>query len=108
VGNAENEAWSSELLGVAYQAIGPRSSPDSQTLAFQAMKDGLNQVAVVKPASWDLTVQVLTAEKASGIVNDISWSRDGTHIFYYDRYDRSVRGVFSVPLLGGDAVCPAS
>ncbi len=96
-----DEEWTSESLGIAYEAIGPRVSPDSQTLAFQAMKDGLNQLGVLKPLSGDLTVQLVTAERNSGIISDISWSSDGTHL-YYDRYDRILKGIFSVPVLGGE------
>ena len=99
--NPQGDAWSSELLNVAYEAVGPRISPDGQTLAFQAFKDGLNQVAVFKPSAGDLTVQLLTKERTSGIINDISWSDDGTRL-YYDRYARTFKGIYSVPLLGGE------
>ena len=84
--HAEAEVWSSELLGGANQAIGPRVSPDGQTLAFQAMIDGMNQVEVLKVASGDSLV--LTKDKTSGIINDISWSTDGTRLFY-DRYGKA-------------------
>ncbi len=97
--HAEAEVWSSELLGGANQAIGPRVSPDGQTLAFQAMIDGMNQIQVLKVASGDSLV--LTKDKTSGIINDISWSTDGTRLFY-DRYGKAALGIFSIPMLGGE------
>ena len=97
--HAEAEVWSSDLLGGANPAIGPRVSPDGQTLAFQAMIDGMNQLEVLKPASGDSLV--LTKEKASGFISDISWSADGTRLFY-DRYDKAAKGIFSIPMLGGE------
>ena len=91
--------WSGVLLGGSRVAMGPHIAPDGQTLAFLAMVDGLNQVAVMKPASGNWTV--LTRDRSRGLVSDICWSGDGTKL-YYDRYFDAPRGVFSVPVFGGE------
>lgn len=49
-------AWTGTFLGGPSNALGPRISPDGKTLAFQAMVDGLLQVAVMKPESGNWTV----------------------------------------------------
>jgi tRNA A-37 threonylcarbamoyl transferase component Bud32/WD40 repeat protein len=93
---AEPGPWTGQLLGGPARAIGPRVSPDGQTLAFQTWVDTQNQVAILKPASghWN----VLTHERSDGSIMDISWSPDGSRI-YYDRFGN---GVFSVPVVGGE------
>ncbi len=89
-------AWSGEmLLGGSTLALSPRISPDGQTLAFQAIVDGLTQVAVMKPGTGDWIV--LTHDRSHGTILNMSWSRDGTKIYY----DRS-NAVYSIPALGGD------
>jgi serine/threonine protein kinase len=92
--------WSGEVVGGPPIAVGPRMSPDGAMLAFQAWVDGQNQVAVMKPESGNWTV--LTNDRSRGQIMDLSWSPDGTRI-YFDRYLDVPRGVFSVPVLGGDA-----
>jgi len=79
--------------------MGPRVSPDGQTLAFQAMADGLTQVAVMKPQSGNWTI--LTRDRSRGLIATISWSRDGTALFF-DRVLDGPRGIFTVPVLGGE------
>jgi hypothetical protein len=63
------------------------------------MVDGQTQVAVMQPGSGDWTV--LTHDRTRGLVTSMSWSTDGTRI-YYGREDGVPRGVFSVPAVGGE------
>src|SRR5437867_2246601 len=92
-------SWAGTMLGGPAIALQPRISPDGQMLAFQAMVDGLNQVAVMKPDTGNWTV--LTRDRTRGLIVSMGWARDGGKI-YYDRYTDTPRGVFSVPVLGGD------
>ena len=94
-----SQFWSGQALGGAPLAIGPRVSPDGHTLAFQAMTDGQLQVAVMKPESGNWTV--LTHQRDLGELVSIDWSRDGSRL-YFDRHTDSPRGIFSVPVLGGE------
>ena len=91
--------WVGESLGGPSIAIGPRLSPDGTTIAFQAWVDGLNQVAVMKPETGDWSV--LTHDRTSGQIKDLSWSPDGSRI-YFDRYLDVPNGVFSIPVVGGE------
>ncbi len=91
--------WSGTRLGGSTVAMGPRISPDGQLLAFQAMVDNVTQVAVMKPESGNWTV--LTHDTSRGSVSEIAWSHDGTKL-YYSRVKELPRGIFSVPVLGGD------
>ncbi len=91
--------WHGEMLGGSAIAFGPRVSPDGRMLAFQALVDGLSQVAVMRPDSGNWTV--LTHDRSRGAVVDLTWSRDGTKI-YFDRFVGTPRGIFSVPVLGGE------
>jgi Tol biopolymer transport system component len=91
--------WTAVRLGGSAVAMGPKVSPDGQLVAFQAMVDSLTQVAVLKPESGNWTI--LTRDRSRGWVTDISWSRDGTKL-YFDRELDVPRGIFSVPVLGGD------
>ncbi|MBI1787432.1 MAG: PD40 domain-containing protein [Acidobacteria bacterium] len=79
--------------------MGPRISPDGKTLAFQALVNGLTQVAVMKPDSGNWTV--LTRDRRRGYVQEISWSPDGAKL-YFGRARSGPSGVFSVPVLGGE------
>jgi eukaryotic-like serine/threonine-protein kinase len=105
-----SESFVGTVLGGPEVAMGPRVSPDGRLVAFQAMVDGQTQVAVMQPGSGDWNV--LTHDRTRGIVSSLSWSPDGTRI-YYGRVDGVPRGVFSVPAVGGDerllvddAACP--
>ena len=91
--------WHGDRLSGPPVGIVPRVSPDGQTLAFQVFVDGLTQVAVMKPqtGAW----AVLTRDRSRGMVVDLSWSADGTKI-YYDRSFDAPRGVFSIPVIGGE------
>ena len=79
--------------------MNPRPSPDGHLLAFEAMIDGLTQVAVMKPesANWS----ILTQDRTHGQASNASWSPDGAMI-YYNRSSGAVRAIYSVPVLGGD------
>ena len=80
--NPEAPGWSGEILGGPEMALDPRVSPDGSLLAFQAMDNGLAQVAVMKPetGNWSL----LTHNRERGTTFAIAWSPDGASI-YYDR-----------------------
>lgn len=95
----ETRTWRGTFLGGPSQALGPRISPDGKTLAFQTMVDGLLQVAVMKPESGNWTV--LTREREQGTVQEIAWSPDGTRL-YFSRMLGPPRGIYSVPVLGGE------
>ena len=91
--------WRGERLGGSTVAMSPNVSPNGQMLAFQAMVDGITQVGVMNPQSGNWTV--LTQDRTRGPAQAMSWSKDGSRI-YYDRYFDVPRGVFAVPALGGD------
>ena len=90
--------WSGALLPVASAASCPRLSPDGQTLAFTPFVSGVTQVAVMTPASGDIAI--LTHATADGSAEQVSWSADGTRL-YFDRLTDVPRGIYSVPKLGG-------
>jgi Tol biopolymer transport system component len=92
-------AWSGDPLGGPPAAMGPRVSPDGHTIAFQAMVDGQTQVGILKPETGNWTV--LTHQKDLGQINDLTWSRDGSKI-YFDRQADTPAGIFAVPVLGGE------
>jgi eukaryotic-like serine/threonine-protein kinase len=91
--------WTGGRLGGAEVALSPKVSPDGQLVAFLAMVDGLTQVAVMKPQTGNWTV--LTRDRSRGTVNNLCWSRDSAKL-YFDRMTDAPRGIFSVPVLGGD------
>jgi eukaryotic-like serine/threonine-protein kinase len=93
-------AWSGEILPGPTIAFFPRVSPNGNLIAFQAMVDNQTQVAVMDPASGNWTV--LTHDRTSGWVSSLSWSPDGSRI-YFDRKISGPLGVYSVPSLGGEA-----
>ena len=93
------ERWSGVLLGGPSMAIAPRVSPDGRLIAFTALVDGITQVAVMKPETGNWTV--LTHARDAGLVDTVSWSPDGSRI-YFDRVWDSPHGVYSVPLFGGE------
>ena len=87
------------MLGGSEIALNPRLSPDGHLLAFEAMVDGLSQIAVMKPESGNWSV--LTRDRDRGPMLNHCWSADGA-LIYYDRYTDVPQGIFSVPVLGGD------
>jgi hypothetical protein len=93
------EIWSGSVLSGPETAFDPRISPDGRLLAFQAMDHGQTQVAVMTPESGNWSV--LTHNLALGGPTEIAWARDGASI-YYDRVADVPRGIFSVPVLGGE------
>ena len=95
----EAETWSGSILAGPEIALDPRPSPDGRLLAFQSIERGLTQVAVMTPESGNWSI--LTRNRELGFVDEIAWSRDGASL-YYDRTVDVPRGIFSVPVLGGE------
>jgi hypothetical protein len=91
--------WAGVLLGGPDTATMPRISPDGYTLAFTALVAGQNQVAVMKPEAGNWSV--LTHARDRGMIGAITWAPDGNKI-YYDRALDTPRGIYSVPVLGGE------
>jgi serine/threonine protein kinase len=92
-------SWSGTELGGPPIAMAPTISPDGQWLAFQVIADGQAQAAVMKPDTGNWTV--LTRDRSHGGLSNICWARDGSRI-YFDRWTGAPRGIYSVPILGGD------
>jgi len=93
--------WRGVRLGGAAVSINPRISPDGHLLAFVAMANGVTELGVMEPgsASWTL----LTHGGRDGYVQNLSWSRDGSRL-YFDRYWGQPTGVYTIPPLGGAPV----
>ncbi len=92
--------WQGELLlGGATAVFSPRVSPDGQTVAFVTLRDGVSQVALLRPASGDWTV--LTRQKGVGSIYKLAWARDGSKIFF-DRVTDVPHAVYSIPAIGGE------
>lgn len=88
--------WQGIRLGGTEIAMNPRISPDGHTLAYVATVGGpagSEQIAVMKPETGNQAV--LTHKE--GEIAWLSWSPDGTRIYY----DRRGGGVYVVPTLGG-------
>jgi eukaryotic-like serine/threonine-protein kinase len=91
--------WTGTLLGGPERAFRPRPSPDGQLIAFYAIEDRDTQVGVMKPETGNWSM--LTHSSRQGYVTNVAWSPDGSTI-YYDRFTSVPKGIYSVPLLGGD------
>jgi serine/threonine protein kinase len=92
--------WNGSLLvGGSTVAFGPRVSPDGRTVAFLVLADGLTQLGVLQVNSGDWELR--TTKKSMGYIRTVSWSRDGSKIFF-DRVGGDRDRVFSVPAVGGD------
>jgi len=92
--------WTGVYLGGSELSTYPRPSPDGHLLAFVAKdSDDVMQVWVMKPESGNRVM--LTHRRDLGFAGACSWSADGSRIFY-DRYYDQLKGVYSVPALGGD------
>ncbi len=96
---SEAPAWSGSVLGGPPMAHAARLSPDGQMLGFLSVVDRMSQVGVMTPDSGNW--RILTGDRANGVAATISWSPDGTRI-YYDRFVDVPAGVYSVPVLGGE------
>jgi predicted Ser/Thr protein kinase len=88
--------WSGRMLGGPEIALDPRISPDGHLLAFQVMDRGMTQVALMKPESGNWFM--LTHRRDLGSCAQISWSPDGSMIYYA----RMNSGIFSIPVFGGE------
>ena len=95
---APGQDWVGTRLGGPASVLNPRLSPDGQLLAFSTIVDDLTQVAVMNPDSGNW--RVLTRDRAHGLIVTVSWSTDGSRI-YYDR-SAGPPGIYSVPALGGE------
>ena len=93
--------WSGARLGGASISFNPQISPDGHLLAFIALVNGVTEVGVMEPgsASWTL----LTHGGRQGYAQNVSWSHDGSRL-YFDRYWGQPVGVYAIPPLGGDPV----
>jgi serine/threonine protein kinase len=91
--------WSAVRLGGPEMVLTPHLSPDGHVLAFIAIVDGNGQLAVMKPESGNWNV--LTRRHDMGSVDYLSWSPDGSTI-YFSRNTDVPQGIFSVPFLGGE------
>ncbi len=91
-------SWTQTVLGGPEIACNPHVSPDGKTLAMIALVGDQSQVAVMRPEAGDWAI--LTHEVSAGVAGGLSWSPDGSRI-YYDRANDVPTGVYSVPLLGG-------
>jgi serine/threonine-protein kinase len=91
--NPPTSAWSGQRLGGPSVAMGPRVSPDGHTLAFQAMVDGLTQVAVMDAD--DRIVKRLDGVPGSE-VTDLAASPDQMTLYYV-----ASRTVWAIAASGG-------
>ncbi len=91
--------WTGVLLQGPAMALDPRLSPDGNLMAFRVFEDGQTQVAIMNPDSGN--VSVLTHRRDRGAVDQVSWSADGSQI-YYGRLTDVPHGVYSIPALGGE------
>ena len=90
--------WSGVLLGGPEMGLNPRLSPDGTLLALKAFDNAQTQVAVMKPESGNWSI---LTHSNRGVVEQVSWSPDGS-LIYYDRATDVPLGVYSVPVLGGE------
>ena len=91
--------WSGVTLGGPEVALSPRVSPDGHLLAFVAVVGEVMQVGVMNLESGDYAI--LSKATGKGYAGITCWSRDGSRI-YYDRWTDVPRGIYSVPVLGGE------
>jgi hypothetical protein len=95
----ETDTWAGSILAGPEIALDPRPSANGQLVAFQAIEQGLTQVAVTTPESGNWAI--LTHKRELGFVSEITWSRDGASL-YYDRVADVPHGIYNVPVLGGE------
>ena len=75
-------------------AINPRMSPDGHLLAFLSLVNGVTELGVMEPGSESWTM--LTSGGGEGYVANMSWSRDGSKL-YFDRFWGQPAGVYTIP-----------
>jgi predicted Ser/Thr protein kinase len=92
-------SWTQTMLGGPEIACNPRISPDGRTLAMIALIGDQSQVAVMRPEAGDWAI--LTHATNDGTAVGLSWSTDGSRI-YFDRTKDVPTGIYSVPMLGGE------
>jgi hypothetical protein len=92
--------WKMTRVGGPAIAFRPRLSPDGHLLAFMSVADGLSQISVMKPGTGVWTQ--LTRDRTQGLTFTMSWSADGSQI-YFDRSTDAPVGIYAVPALGGEA-----
>ena len=99
--HAAATAWVGTRLGGPVVATSPRISQDGQLLAFIALTNRQNQLAMMKPgaSSWS----VLTSDLTNGSVCNVSWAHDGSRLFF-DRFWERPSGVYSIAPLGGEPI----
>ena len=71
----EPPSWTGVMLGGSEMALNPRLSPDGHLLAFEAMVDGLTQIAVMKPESGNWSM--LTRDREHGPTRTTAGRRMG-------------------------------
>src|SRR5262249_3636039 len=91
--------WRGERLDGPAVALTPRISPDGKELAFAAMVESQSQLAVMMVDSGDW--KVLTTNRDRGLLSQLSWSPDGSQIFY-DRVAGMPMGVYRISKYGGE------
>ena len=92
--------WTGTVLAWMDYVQAPRVSPDGAWVAFTGAVDAGNmQVFVMKPDSGN--VAMVTHSEGQGYTQGLSWSTDGSKIFF-DRWTDVPRGIYSVPMLGGE------
>ncbi|HXH28980.1 MAG TPA: protein kinase [Candidatus Polarisedimenticolia bacterium] len=92
----QSPSWVGDLLvGGTTVTWGPRISPDGQTLAFVSLVEERLQVGVMKPGTgfW----KMLTKDRSQGISTQVSWSHDGSRIYFDRGY-----AIYSISALGGE------
>jgi hypothetical protein len=98
---AAGGSWSGARLGGPSVALNPRISPDGHLLAFISMVNGVTELGVMEPGSESWTI--LTSGRGEGYVANVSWSHDGSKL-YFDRFWGQPTGVYTIPPLGGEPV----
>jgi hypothetical protein len=91
-------SWRGDRLDGPSAALKPCVSPEGKELAFSAMVDGQTQVAVMMVDSGDW--RILTTNRNQGLVSEVSWSPDGSQIFY-SRVAGGPNGVYRISKYGG-------
>jgi Tol biopolymer transport system component len=97
--NSGSTVWSGVVLEGPQMALDPCLSPDGSLLAFKAFENAQTQMDAMKPESGNWST--LTHDRDRGAVDQVSWSPDGS-LIYYDRTTDAPHGIYGVPVLGGE------